>query len=354
MKNENYKSIKSFADACEALGFTEQDFNNKYPENTLSTYLLNTAKLEIINKAIVGSWVPDWTNPKEYKYYYWFNMKDLSSGVGFSDSNCGCAYSCSDVGSRLCYESREQVEYAVSQFEEVYRAVYCIPEKEVSLKELYTSSSSNDNFIPKNEKVKDFDYKTIKTYADACYKLGVSDKEPTLTNVLPEFRKAAVAAYKLMVVFKAINNGWEPNWGDSNEYKYYPWKQLKGASSGVSFSDSYSYYSGSLSIVGSRLCTYSSEVSNYIAMQFESLYIDWFLIEPMVNENIVTVTVSELGSIHKIACNDWKTIIKEYLDKYKDSNPFCDKVYLPLEEVDKMYKDATDSQKSFLDRVFKK
>jgi hypothetical protein len=353
MKNENYKSIKTFADACIAVGITEEQFNYRHSLINSDEYELASAKLRIINKAIVGSWVPDWSNKKEYRYYYWFNMKDLSSGVGFSDSDYHYYNSNSSVGSRLCYESMEQVEYAVSQFGEVYKAVYCIPEKEVSLKELYTSSS-NDNFIPKNEKVKDFDYKIIKTYADACQKLGVSDKEPILSNVLPEFRKAATAAYKLMVVYKAVNNGWEPNWDDSDEYKYHPWKQLKGASSGVGFSGSDYSYNGSYSYVGSRLCTYSSEVSNYIATQFESLYIDWFLIEPMVENTVVSITREEMLDIWKISCQGWKDKIMEITEKYKDVNPLINKIHLPLNIVDEMIKTSTEEQLITVKKVLKK
>src|ERR1035437_5555493 len=80
-----------------------------------------------------------------------------------------------------------------------------------------------------------FDYKTIKTFEDACKKLGVDpSKLPDVSGILEEFAKPIIAAYKLMIIYKAINNGWKPNWSNSDQYKYYPWFYV--LSSGFGFS----------------------------------------------------------------------------------------------------------------------
>lgn len=106
MKNKNYKDIKTFTDACVAVGITEKMFYDKH--SCLSSYLLNTAKLEIINKAINGTWVPDWNNTNEYKYHPYFKIG--SSVFYYSAPWLSNAYV--NVGSRFCFETGEQANYA--------------------------------------------------------------------------------------------------------------------------------------------------------------------------------------------------------------------------------------------------
>lgn len=78
-----------------------------------------------------------------------------------------------------------------------------------------------------------------------------------------------------MIIFKAINQGWVPDWGNTSEYKYYPWFWV--APSGAGFSLSTHYYSNTSTDVGSRLCTNTSEKAQYIAKQFEAEYQEYFL-----------------------------------------------------------------------------
>jgi len=121
-----------------------------------------------------------------------------------------------------------------------------------------------------------FDFKTIKTFEDACRKENIDpEKLPDVSMLPEEFRKPVVAAYKLMIIFRAINNGWTPDWNNHNQWKYYPWFSV--LSSGFGFSASYYGDACTDTGVGSRLCTDSSEKALYIARQFEAEYIDYFL-----------------------------------------------------------------------------
>ena len=120
-----------------------------------------------------------------------------------------------------------------------------------------------------------FDYTTIKSFEDACKHLGI---EPTLPDVsaLPEdMQNPVIANYKLLIVYKAINNGWCPDWSNHNQYKYFPWFEV--LSSGSGFSDLGCDNYCSFSAVGSRLCTDSREKAMYIAETFEAEYVDCFL-----------------------------------------------------------------------------
>ncbi len=121
-----------------------------------------------------------------------------------------------------------------------------------------------------------FDFKSIKTFEDACKKTGVDPNAlPDLTMIPEDLRKPLIAAYKLMIIFLAINNGWKPDWGNYDQYKYYPWFEV--LRSGFGFSDSTYDFDCTYSNVGSRLCTDTSGKAIYIAEQFEELYKDYFL-----------------------------------------------------------------------------
>jgi len=121
-----------------------------------------------------------------------------------------------------------------------------------------------------------FDFRTIKTFEDACKKLDIVFAEPQdILSVPVEFGKPLTAAYKLMIIFKAINNGWRPDWSKSSQWKYYPWFGV--LSSGFGFSGSDCDFGYTVTGTGSRLCTDSSEKALYIAEQFKAEYQEFFL-----------------------------------------------------------------------------
>ena len=73
----------------------------------------------------------------------------------------------------------------------------------------------------------------------------------------------------LKMVAKAINQGWVPDWNNSDQKKWWPWFNL---SSGFGFSDSCYYYGLASTAVGSRLCFETEEKSDYAANQFMEIY----------------------------------------------------------------------------------
>ena len=126
------------------------------------------------------------------------------------------------------------------------------------------------------KKLKDFDYKTIKTFEDACKKENFDTSFLEHLNYAPpEFRKPLIAAYKLFIIFKAINDGWEADYTNANQYKYFPWSRV--LTSGVGFAISYYYYDTTTTHVGVRLCTNTPEKALYIAEQFADIRADYLL-----------------------------------------------------------------------------
>jgi hypothetical protein len=122
----------------------------------------------------------------------------------------------------------------------------------------------------------EFNYTTIKTFEDACKKVNTDPaKLPDVSGILKAFAKPIIAAYKLLIIYKAINNGWEPDWSNWDQYKYYPW--FKVLSSGFGFSCSHYGYDLANTSVGSRLCTDTREKALFIAEQFKAEYQEYFL-----------------------------------------------------------------------------
>ena len=116
----------------------------------------------------------------------------------------------------------------------------------------------------------------IKTFEDACKKLGITPTAIPETRTLPKQHiKAILAHYKLVIIAEALNDGWKPDWKNSSQYKYYPWFNLSSGS-GLSYDGYDNRFS--YSHVGSRLCFKSSELAEYAGKQFKKLYQEYFLI----------------------------------------------------------------------------
>jgi hypothetical protein len=126
------------------------------------------------------------------------------------------------------------------------------------------------------KKVVAFDYTTIKSFEDACKHLGLDPaKLPDISAIPEEFKKPVIAGFKLMIIYKAINNGWKPDWSNYQQWKYYPWFEV--LSSGFGFSVRFSDCAYTPATVGSRLCTDTREKALYIGNQFAAEYKDYFL-----------------------------------------------------------------------------
>lgn len=118
----------------------------------------------------------------------------------------------------------------------------------------------------------------VKSFEDACQILGIETKVPEVSLLPKNHQKAIIAHYKLVIIAEALNEGWKPNWDDDDEYKYYPWFDMEGSSSGSGFSSGDCDYWHSDSFVGSRLCFKSRELAKYIGETFVELYKEYFLV----------------------------------------------------------------------------
>lgn len=138
---DDYKSIKTYEDACEALG--EEPVGDL--GDHVDKHIIALIKLETISRAL---WGKDW-QPKpdpdgsKYFYYPWFalytqsemdsmNEEDrgallgapadtgASAGFGSLNANYRSSFSSAHIGFRLCQETEEKAKYFGIQFKEIW------------------------------------------------------------------------------------------------------------------------------------------------------------------------------------------------------------------------------------------
>lgn len=117
----------------------------------------------------------------------------------------------------------------------------------------------------------------VKSFEDACQVLGISTNVPEVKGLPRKHQKAIIANYKLIVIAEALNEGWKPNWQDSDEYKYYPWFDMSNpAGVGFSYTDNAASYTAAY--LGSRLCLKNRELAIYFGQTFTDLFNDSLLL----------------------------------------------------------------------------
>lgn len=138
---DDYKSIKTYEDACEALG--EEPVGDL--GDHVDKHIIALIKLETISRAL---WGKDW-QPKpdpdgsKYFYYPWFalytqsEMDSMSeedrgallgasanagatAGFGSLNANGRSSSSSARIGFRLCQETEEKAKYFGVQFKEIW------------------------------------------------------------------------------------------------------------------------------------------------------------------------------------------------------------------------------------------
>lgn len=148
----------------------------------------------------------------------------------------------------------------------------------------------------------------VKTFDDACHELG--EAHPLVQHLnLVEHHLAdhldgmddVLAYLKMRIVVAALNEGWTPDWGNKDEYKWYPWYYIlteeeyndldddaKCRVVGRAFSSAYAHgglvYSYAVSVssysytyVGARLAFKSKELAVYAGQQFGELWASFLI-----------------------------------------------------------------------------
>lgn len=114
----------------------------------------------------------------------------------------------------------------------------------------------------------------VKSFEDACNVLGITGSvaEITTHDKLDDAGKGIQAFIKLQIIAAALNEGWKPDWNDTDTRKFYPYFDLED---GFSL-DIVDCNFGS-SDVSSRLCFKTEALAQYAGSQFLDLYKDFML-----------------------------------------------------------------------------
>ncbi|MDR3059502.1 MAG: hypothetical protein LBU84_15375 [Prevotella sp.] len=116
----------------------------------------------------------------------------------------------------------------------------------------------------------------ITSFESACEFLGMEPIVPQVESFPEKDRKSIIAYHKLTIIIRALNEGWEPDWSDWDQYKHYNWFYVERSSAAFRFYAT--DCTTSHTRVGSRLCFKTRDLAAYAAKTFEDLYKDYFLI----------------------------------------------------------------------------
>lgn len=119
--------VKTVEDACKILGEEDSEVisHKILIESKVAEHIIANQALVVVIKALNEGWVPDWENGKYDKWINWFNLSSSSSGR-FSFYDSAEWLSVSNVGSRLCFRSKELADYAAEQFLYLYEKAFTI------------------------------------------------------------------------------------------------------------------------------------------------------------------------------------------------------------------------------------
>lgn len=138
---DNYKTIKSYEDACEALGVSPIQ-----PEKmNVSKHIVALMKLETISKALWGKDFDPKPDPKGekcfwYPYFALYAQDEIEglneaqrgallsataghgtyAGFGYLSTSLRSSLAAANVGFRLCQETEEKAQYFGTQFIELW------------------------------------------------------------------------------------------------------------------------------------------------------------------------------------------------------------------------------------------
>lgn len=147
----------------------------------------------------------------------------------------------------------------------------------------------------------------VKTFEDACKELGEDHKLVQQFKAIQEAiaeDKEATAYFKLGIITAALNEGWEPDFTNDNEYRYYPylclwtkeeledkdeaWKDEHnlqlwigggvspyGAYCGLAYAASNNAWSIAYAALSARLAHKTEELAIYSGKQFTELWANY-------------------------------------------------------------------------------
>lgn len=147
----------------------------------------------------------------------------------------------------------------------------------------------------------------VKTLEDAIREIGENHRLVKEWRMVEHnttiFSRDILALMKLRIITLALNEGWEPTFNGTDEYRYYAWFDIvtasklskmtdeerkeqhilpvvgadanDGSQAGLGYVSSDDAWSNAGTDIGARLAYKTSELAEYSAEQFKELWCDW-------------------------------------------------------------------------------
>ena len=235
--SKNKELPKTMLDVYRSLGYMNYKFGCG------NSHINDYTNICLIAKSLNDlDWKPE-INENLELFYPYFDLNDSSGGFVFCSTYRIKEYYYGNFP--FGFKTRELAEYARKTFIDQYNKWLIIPENESKL-------------------IEEVDYQEIKTMSDVYKVNGIIKLTPS-----PDTKERYYE--DLILVAKALNGNWKPDWNDMNEYKWFPYFQF---SSGFRFSGTDTNYDCGATVtgVGSRLCFKNKQIAEYAGKTFIEQY----------------------------------------------------------------------------------
>ncbi len=142
-------------------------------------------------------------------------------------------------------------------------ALKLYPKTEDWFKEILVKEFGRDAFLGA-------DFRNLKTFDDCCVLCGTTEDEFEKKWVEIPVDFQTVALERLKIINRAISGAWEPDYFNTDQYKWFPWFRV--SSSGLDFSGSDCDCVSSCAYVGFRLCFESEEKADHAGRHFTKYF----------------------------------------------------------------------------------
>lgn len=116
-----------------------------------------------------------------------------------------------------------------------------------------------------------------KAFEQACKELGLNPSDLPIVDSLPKkYQKSIIAYYKLTIIIRALNEGWEADFSNNSQWKY--WVYVWVDSAGFVYAYTHSAATHANAAFGSRLCFKDRETAQFAIDNFMPLYEEYLLI----------------------------------------------------------------------------
>ena len=121
-------------------------------------------------------------------------------------------------------------------------------------------------------------HKRIKSYKDACIELGLNPNDiPKVSEFIPiAEQKAIIAFYKLIIIVRALNEEWKPDWKDCMQEKWYPVFKRNDNNGQFEFDCAKCISIFYTELQNPMICK-SHEIATYFGKQFSRIWKDYLL-----------------------------------------------------------------------------